>query len=83
MAEKISRRSFLKSSISGASALALGGTGLISQISCSKRKPPNLIFVFPDQMRGQAIGFLGEEPVRTPVLDRFSKESMFFYTGSE
>jgi arylsulfatase A-like enzyme len=38
---------------------------------------PNLLFVFPDQMRGQAMGFLNEEPVLTPALDRFSKEGLF------
>jgi arylsulfatase A-like enzyme len=37
---------------------------------------PNLLFVFPDQMRGQAMGFLGEEPVRTPNLDRFAAEAL-------
>jgi arylsulfatase A-like enzyme len=36
---------------------------------------PNLVLVYPDQMRGQAMGFLGEEPVLTPNLDRFAKES--------
>jgi arylsulfatase A-like enzyme len=39
-------------------------------------KRPNLIFVFPDQMRGQAIGLLGEEPVRTPHLDRFASRGL-------
>jgi len=37
---------------------------------------PNLLFVFVDQMRGQAMGFLGEEPVRTPSLDRFASEGL-------
>jgi len=40
------------------------------------KKPPNLVFVFPDQMRGQALGFMGEDPVITPHLDRFAKESL-------
>lgn len=39
---------------------------------------PNLLIVFPDQMRGQAMGFVGEEPVRTPNLDRFASESIVF-----
>jgi arylsulfatase A-like enzyme len=34
------------------------------------------LFVFPDQMRGTAMGFLGKEPVLTPRLDRFSAESL-------
>ncbi len=36
----------------------------------------NLVYVFPDQMRGQAMGFLKEEPVITPNLDKFSAESL-------
>ncbi|WP_409345094.1 sulfatase [Paenibacillus sp. MBLB4367] len=42
----------------------------------TKRKP-NVLFVFPDQWRKQAIGFLGEDPVMTPNVDRFARESMF------
>jgi arylsulfatase A-like enzyme len=37
---------------------------------------PNLVIVYPDQMRGQALGFLGEEPVRTLHLDRFASQSL-------
>jgi len=37
---------------------------------------PNLVLVFPDQMRGQAMGFLGEEPVRTPNLDQFAAQGL-------
>ena len=38
--------------------------------------PPNLVLVFPDQMRGQAMGFVGQEPVRTPNLDRFAAQGL-------
>ena len=48
-----------------ATSLALGGEA-----------PPNLLFVFPDQWRGQALGFLGEDPVVTPHLDRFAEQSL-------
>lgn len=37
---------------------------------------PNLLVVLADQMRGQAMGFLGEEPVRTPAIDRFAAQSL-------
>lgn len=43
---------------------------------------PNLLFVFPDQMRGQAMGFLGEEPVRTPNIDRFASEGLVLDNAS-
>lgn len=41
-------------------------------------RPPNLLFVFPDQWRRQALGVLGEDPVATPWLDRFAEESLLF-----
>lgn len=46
--------------------------------SAQQKESPNLIFVFPDEMRAQTLGFLGEEKVQTPVLDRFAKESVYF-----
>jgi len=41
-------------------------------------QPPNLVFVFADQMRGSAMGFLGEEPVITPNLDRLARQAIVF-----
>ncbi len=38
---------------------------------------PNLLFVFPDQMRATAMGFAGEDPVVTPHLDGFAAQGMF------
>ncbi|TKG95007.1 DUF229 domain-containing protein [Puteibacter caeruleilacunae] len=42
----------------------------------SKSNRPNLVIVFPDQMRGSAMGFLDEEPVLTPQLDKFAEEAL-------
>lgn len=42
------------------------------------RQQPNLVFIFPDQMRAQTLGFMGKEPVMTPNIDAFAKESMVF-----
>ena len=39
-------------------------------------KRPNLIYVFPDEFRRQAIGFMGEDPVITPNLDAFARQSL-------
>lgn len=50
------------------------GCGAMPETSTEKQ--PNLIIVFPDQMRGTAIGALGVEPVQTPRLDRFMTESL-------
>ncbi len=53
-------------------------TGICLGVSAQKKQSPNLVFVFPDQMRGQSMGFMGEEKVQTPVLDRFAKEGVIF-----
>ncbi|MDC1105969.1 sulfatase [Prolixibacteraceae bacterium] len=44
----------------------------------AQNNQPNIIFVFPDQMRGQAMGFENEEFVETPNLDKFKQESVNF-----
>lgn len=69
-------------------------TCLLIPILCSCKQPakeeavfPNVIYVFPDQMRNHAMGFWQEEgfkekinftgdPVHTPNLNRFAKESV-------
>ena len=43
---------------------------------------PNLLFIFPDQMRGQAMGFLNEEPVQTPKLDQFASQGLVLNNAS-
>lgn len=71
------RRDFLKAV--GLSAVSMGLGGCLEggkRITGKRGKRPNLVFVFPDQMRGQAMGFLNEEPVITPHLDRFALESL-------
>ena len=74
MTENLDRRAFLKSA--GAAALAVGASGTFAAAAKSPAHP-NLVIVFPDQMRGQAIGAAGEDPVVTPNLDAFAKESLY------
>jgi arylsulfatase A-like enzyme len=40
--------------------------------------PPNLLFVFGDQWRRQAVGCMHADPVFTPNMDRFASEGMLF-----
>jgi len=47
----------------------------ISTIAQSK-KSPNLVIILADQWREQTLGFEGKEPVKTPQLDKFAKESL-------
>jgi arylsulfatase A-like enzyme len=69
----ITRREFLSQSAVACGTLA--ATGVLGDTAPARRSP-NLLFVFPDQMRGSAMGFLHEEPVITPVLDRLAQESL-------
>ncbi|QQE11292.1 sulfatase [Planctomycetota bacterium] len=39
-------------------------------------KRPNLLYVFTDQMRAHAVGFMNEDPVHTPNLDAFSMQAL-------
>jgi len=73
MTGKLDRRAFLKSA--GAAALAAGAGGALAADKPSAT--PNLVVVFPDQMRGQGLGAAGEDPVVTPNLDAFAKESLY------
>ena len=89
----ISRRDFIKAGLAASGGIGAGlgaalGTSKGAGHAAAPRSltapigpaapPPNLLFVFPDQLRAQALGFMGEEPVRTPVLDRFARQGVVF-----
>lgn len=44
----------------------------------SKQTSPNLVFIMADQFRGDALGCMGKEPVRTPHLDKLASEGVIF-----
>lgn len=72
--------------------LLLGGLGLFALQGCKAPQPqvaklPNVIYVFPDQFRNQAMEFWGQEgfrehvnfrndPVKTPRLNEFARQSV-------
>lgn len=51
-------------------------TSCTAQKKTVSNKQPNLLIIMADQWRGQAIGFEGKEPVMTPHLDKYAKESL-------
>ncbi|MGJ7030190.1 sulfatase family protein [Niabella hirudinis] len=51
------------------------GCCFFSNAAAQKQKPPNILIVITDQWRGQALGFEHKEPVKTPNLDAFSRQS--------
>lgn len=44
----------------------------------NNQQPPNLVFLFADQLRYQACGYSGETRARTPNIDRLASEGMNF-----
>jgi arylsulfatase A-like enzyme len=70
-----SRRTFLKQVAAG-SSLPLLAAAPAGAAPGSARRPPNLLLVFPDEMRAQAQQFMGMDPVLTPNIDRFARQSV-------
>ncbi len=81
--KKMNRRLFMKTVLAG-SVLLAGRTR-----ATANKKKPNLLYVFPDQMRMHAMGFwkkLGfnkllrteTDPVYTPNIDRLAERSVVF-----
>lgn len=79
------RRDFVKTACLGIGAAMLGNPTLAD----TTKKQPNLLFVFPDQMRREAMGFWNTpafkgalksqgDPVVTPTLDKLAQESVVF-----
>ena len=67
------RREFIEATLGAASAVA--ATGAAAGCGTPTGRRPNLLYVFPDQMRGQALGFMEEDPVvRDHILDRADGE---------
>jgi arylsulfatase A-like enzyme len=57
--------------------IGIGAVSCPSILKAAKKKQkPNLVYIFPDEMRGTAMGFLGREPVITPNLDSLAKDSL-------
>ncbi|KAF2330650.1 sulfatase family protein [Flavobacterium daemonense] len=54
----------------------LAAISAVAQNKTKSETPPNLLIILADQWRGQALGFEGKEPVKTPNVDKFAKESL-------
>ena len=49
---------------------------LTGTMYAQNQKSPNLVFIMADQWRGDALGCLGKEPVKTPNLDKLASEGV-------
>ena len=68
----MTRRQFLSA---GGAAVGLAAC---DQVPSGADRPLNVLFLFPDQMRAQAMGCMGNPDVRTPNLDRLASEGVLF-----
>jgi arylsulfatase A-like enzyme len=46
--------------------------------SKAKDRRPSVLLILPDQMRGQALGCMGDPDVRTPNLDKMAAQGLLF-----
>lgn len=71
---KITRRRFLVMTAGG--VLGLLGCDKSGERKDKGQAGPNLLFVFSDQQRRHALGFMKEDPVITPNIDKFASEAL-------
>lgn len=72
----LTRREFLAVSAGAAAGVAGFERVLGAEEKKDEVKRPNILFVFSDQQRRHALGFMGQEPVITPNIDKFAAESL-------
>ncbi|MBP6964536.1 MAG: sulfatase-like hydrolase/transferase [Armatimonadetes bacterium] len=69
------RREFLKRTGAVAAGMALGG---LECLAADSGRKPNVIFVFADQLRAQALGCYGDKQAVTPNIDRLASQGARF-----
>src|ERR1700742_3992522 len=70
------RRRFIQAS--GATVAAMGLPGGLLQAEEPAKRQPNVLFIMPDEWRGQALGCMGHPDVHTPHIDQLAAEGMLF-----
>jgi arylsulfatase A-like enzyme len=66
------RRTFLQG------AAAVGLQHLATQADAETKRPPNVLFIMPDEWRGQALHCMGNPDVQTPHIDQLAAEGILF-----
>ena len=65
-----------------AALLILFGSWILLATSAGAESPevhrPNVLVIMPDQLRGQALGCMGNPDVQTPHLDRLASQGLLF-----
>lgn len=70
---------FNKTILKAGALLGVGITSLTeANAQKAPQKQPNILYVFADQMRADALGYTGNAKAYTPNIDRFAKEALDF-----
>jgi arylsulfatase A-like enzyme len=59
-------------------ALLAGVVGFVGQLAVAGPPKPDILFLMPDQMRGDCLSLLGHPAVHTPHLDKLAQEGALF-----
>ena len=70
------RRSFVKGATGALTGFSLQNKGM--QAATVAKRPPNVVFILPDEWRAQALGCMGNPDVQTPHLDTLASEGTLF-----
>lgn len=73
MAQRLTRRGFLKSAGLAAGAVLLSAGG-----RAAGKRPPNVVLIYADDLGYGDVGCYGATRVRTPNIDRLAKEGVRF-----
>ena len=89
--DTIARREFLRASAGAACGAALG-LSMASRVNplakasaAENNRPPNIIYIYADDLGYGELGSYGQEKIRTPRLDELAEQGMRFtdhYTGA-
>ncbi len=73
--DKMKRRDFLRSSTIGSAAIGSGIAASLkeqSAIASENVKPPNIVWIWCDNLAYQDLGVYGNKEINTPVIDRLA-----------
>ncbi len=75
MSKGISRRDFLR----GSAGVLIGAAASAADRAIPvPAKGPNVLFIFDDQLRAQALSYNGETNITTPNIDRLARQGIVF-----
>ena len=72
----MNRRDFLVKAAATAGSVTLGPSALAEAVPA---KPPNLIYVFADQLRYSSCGFAGDPHAHTPNMDKLASQGADYH----